>query len=118
MPADTAFWHHYLRQHSKAGTRAWHYAGTVAAAALALAALATASPTLALAVPVAGYGPAWVGHFIVEKNRPATFTYPLWSLMGDFKMWGSMLTGKLWSGVPVAPMTEEQAIAATAPTAC
>lgn len=44
---------------------------------------------------------AWIGHFKVEHNRPATFTYPLWSLLGDFKMWSMMARGRLWSGDPV-----------------
>ena len=95
MPADTAVWHHYLRQHSKAGTRAWHYAGTVAAAALALAALATASPTRALAVPVAGYGPAWVAHAAVERNTPTTFRAPLRSLAADVRMLAHAVRGTL-----------------------
>ncbi|MCA9698388.1 MAG: DUF962 domain-containing protein [Myxococcales bacterium] len=51
-----------------------------------------------LAGIVGAYAFAWVGHFKVEHNRPATFTYPLWSLLGDFRMWGLMATGKLWSG--------------------
>ncbi len=50
------------------------------------------NPWLLLAVPVIGYGFAWIGHFVIEKNRPATFKYPLWSFLGDWKMWALMLT--------------------------
>jgi hypothetical protein len=47
---------------------------------------------------------AWIGHFKIEHNRPATFVYPLWSLLGDFKMWGLMARGKLWSGDPLTEL--------------
>jgi hypothetical protein len=50
---------------------------------------------LLFSLPVIGYGFAWIGHFIFEKNRPATFKYPLYSLMGDFKMFWDVVTGKI-----------------------
>jgi hypothetical protein len=108
-----AFYPFYLSQHAVPACRWLHFGGTSAVVANLTYALVTQTWLLIPLSLVLGYGPAWVGHFIIEKNRPATFTYPLWSLMGDFKMWGSMLKGKLWSGVPVAPMTEEQAIASS-----
>jgi len=89
------FYPYYLSEHRTGPCRVCHFAGTVAV--LALAALAVIQGPLWLLglLPVAGYGGAWVGHFIFEKNRPATFTYPLYSLAGDFVMFRDILIGRV-----------------------
>jgi hypothetical protein len=89
------FWPFYLREHAKPSTRAVHYAGTIASALALVVAIATGNWWWLIAVPFFGYGPAWFGHFFIEKNRPATFKYPLWSLAADWKMWALMATGRL-----------------------
>jgi hypothetical protein len=89
------FWPYYLREHSKRGNRALHFAGTTLVLATAAAALIARRPAWLLGVPLLGYGCAWVGHFFIEHNRPATFKHPLWSLQGDFKMWAMTVAGTL-----------------------
>ena len=89
------FWPFYLREHSRPGTRALHYIGTTLVVVLAIAALVTGQWLLLAAMPLAGYVFAWISHFAYERNRPATFTYPLWSLAADFRMWLYWITGRL-----------------------
>ena len=89
------FYPFYLGEHKNLFNRRLHFFGTSMVITGALAALITQNVWLLLALPIAGYAPAWIGHFIVEKNRPATFKYPLWSLLGDFKMFWMGLKGEL-----------------------
>jgi len=89
------FWPYYLSEHSKPATRLLHCVGTLIAIASAVSLIVVGKWWLFPLAVVPGYAFAWVGHFFVEKNRPATFTYPLWSFMGDWKMLALMLTGRL-----------------------
>jgi hypothetical protein len=89
------FWPFYVREHKKKLTRQLHFVGTSAALACLAGGLIARKPLLLLAAPIAGYGPAWFSHFFIEKNRPATFTYPKWSLIADFVMWGKMIAGTM-----------------------
>jgi hypothetical protein len=89
------FWPYYVGEHKKKSTRVMHFVGTTAAMACLAGGLLTKRRWLLAVAPFAGYGPAWISHFFIEKNRPATFTYPLWSLKADFVMWGKMAMGKM-----------------------
>ncbi|MEZ4458631.1 MAG: DUF962 domain-containing protein [bacterium] len=89
------FWPFYLQEHSDPTNRALHVAGTLAALATAGYAVASKRPKLLAVAPLMGYGAAWVGHFLIEKNRPATFRHPVWSLRGDLKMAQLAVSGQL-----------------------
>lgn len=89
------FWPHYLNEHSKSSTRLWHCAGTIIGLAALVLVITMGRWWLFPLAFVPGYGCAWVSHFFIEKNRPATFAHPLWSFMGDWKMLALMLTGRL-----------------------
>lgn len=89
------FWPYYLGEHRHRVNRKLHALGTTLALGTAGLAAATETPLLVPLALVCGYGPAWVGHFFFERNRPATFTYPRWSLIADFKMYGLVLSGRL-----------------------
>ena len=89
------FYPFYLSEHSNRTSRRLHFLGTSVAFACILASILLRQPWGLLAALVAGYGFAWVGHFFFEKNRPATFSHPWYSLAGDWVMWKDMLTGKI-----------------------
>ena len=89
------FWPYYLSEHAKPTTRALHFAGTAAGLVLAFLALTSGNFWLLLIALICGYGPAWIGHYFVEKNRPATFRHPLWSLIADFRMFFFFISGRL-----------------------
>ncbi len=90
-----AFWPFYLGQHSLPATRWIHFVGTTIAALNLVMAVVYLAPFYVLSALFSGYLFAWVSHFFVEKNRPATFTYPAWSFVADWRMWALMATGRL-----------------------
>ncbi len=104
------FWPFYLGEHSKPATRMFHFVGTTLALIDIGLAIVLLDPMLLIAAPIAAYGFAWVSHFFIEKNRPATFTYPWWSLKGDIRMYWLIATGRIGAelarlgiGLPSSP---------------
>ncbi len=87
------FWPYYVSQHMNAWCRRLHFTGT--ALGFALAASSPLFPPALLAAPVVGYGFSWIGHFLFEKNKPATFDYFWWSFRGDMRMFRLMLQGRM-----------------------
>ena len=89
------FYPFYLQEHSNDICRRLHYVGSLLVLSILGYAIATQQWALLWLLPVAGYGFAWVGHFVFEKNRPATFQYPLYSLLGDWVMLKDAFTGRI-----------------------
>jgi len=89
------FYPFYLSEHRNAACRRLHFAGSAVVLVLIVVAFVMRAWWLLALVPVAGYCFAWVGHFGFEKNRPATFSHPAWSLAGDWVMFWQLLTGKI-----------------------
>jgi hypothetical protein len=102
MPAErnrfanfSEFYTFYLNEHANRTCRRLHFTGSLLVLLTAAWSVATSAWMLLLLLPVIGYGFAWIGHFFFEKNRPATFTHPFYSLAGDWVMFRDMLTGRI-----------------------
>ena len=89
------FWDFYVQEHSKPLTRLLHFIGTTLGVSLLAWFIATGRWYFFPVFFVIGYAFAWFAHFVVEKNRPASFRYPFWSFISDFKMIWYMLTGRM-----------------------
>jgi hypothetical protein len=85
------FWPFYVKEHKKKSTRILHFIGTTGAMACVAGGLLTKRRWLLAVAPVVGYGPAWISHFFIEGNKPASFKYPLYSLRADLVMWSKMV---------------------------
>lgn len=89
------FYPYYLGEHADVRCRRLHFAGSWVVLLVVVAAVVSANAWWLVLAPVAGYGFAWVGHYVFEKNRPATFSHPLYSLMGDWRMFWDILRGRV-----------------------
>lgn len=89
------FYPYYLDEHRNLNCRRLHFVGSLIVLVILATVLVTQAWIWLLLVPLVGYGFAWVGHFVFEKNRPATFKHPLYSLMGDWVMFRDILTGRV-----------------------
>lgn len=90
----SSFWTYYLKEHSRPLTRSFHYIGT-GLGIICIFIGAFYNNLFFILAPLCTYGFAWVSHFFIEKNKPATFTYPVWSILGDLKMFVLWISGNL-----------------------
>ena len=96
-----------MREHSRPITRALHFIGSTLVLAIVVASVVTGRPWLLFASPFAGYGFAWFGHFVFEKNKPASFKYPLYSFFADWVMYGKILSGTMRAEVERAHLARK-----------
>jgi hypothetical protein len=89
------FYPYYLSEHSNSTCRRLHFIGTTLVIFILALTVGKGAWLMLLALPLAGYSFAWIGHFFFEKNRPATFQHPLYSLLGDFVMYRDMILGRV-----------------------
>ena len=99
------FWPFYVSQHLNPINRRLHVYGTTLGLVLGIVALIWRAPSVAVSAVVVAYTFAWIGHFFYEKNRPATFTYPLLSFRADFRMYRLTLRGEM--GAEILLLTKE-----------
>jgi len=86
------FWPFYLSEHSHPVNRFLHFLGSSGVLVLLGCGIYFQDWRYLVGMPLCGYGFAWVGHFIIEKNRPATFTYPVKSFISDWRMYFYIIT--------------------------
>jgi hypothetical protein len=89
------FWPFYVREHSQLANRVVHFIGSSLGLICLIETFLTGNLWLILVGLFIGYGFAWFGHFSIERNKPASFKYPLWSFRADWKMWSLMLIGRM-----------------------
>jgi hypothetical protein len=89
------FWLYYVREHSTAGCRLLHFIGSTLGIVCLVSTFITGNLWFIPLGLALGYSFAWIGHFLIEHNKPATFQYPLWSFLADWKMWRIMLLGRI-----------------------
>ncbi len=99
------FYPYYLTEHADPTCRMLHYIGTTGLFAIVFASIYFSNAKILFLLPVVGYGFAWLGHFVFEKNKPATFQYPFYSLASDFIMYFHFLTGQVNKKVEEAKKT-------------
>ncbi len=93
------FWLEYLKEHELLATRLWHFVGTSAGLISVMLALIAWNWIYLVTAIIVSYGCSWMGHFVVERNRPVTFRHPVWSMRADLLLFRLMLTRGLTEGI-------------------